>query len=74
MTTAFQLFFSIRHQEGPWEHGTREFVIYADDFNLLAGNVNIIKKTEALSCTSTEVGLELNAEKPSIRPCVVSRL
>jgi hypothetical protein len=39
-------------------------LVYADDVNLLGDSVNTIKeRTETLLETSTDVGLEINAEK-----------
>jgi len=44
-----------------------QLLVYADDVNLLGDSVNTIKeKTETLLETSTDVGLEINAEKTSI--------
>jgi hypothetical protein len=43
---------------------THELLVYAHDVNLLADNMNTIKKnTETLIGASKEVGLEVNAEK-----------
>jgi hypothetical protein len=39
-------------------------LVYADDVNLLGGNINIIKKNaEALLDGSKEIGLQVNSEK-----------
>jgi hypothetical protein len=45
-------------------NGTHQLLVYADDMNLLSGNIDTIKKnTETLIDASKEVGLEVNAEK-----------
>jgi hypothetical protein len=45
-------------------NGTHQLLAYADDVNLLGGNIDIIKKnTEILIGASKEVGLEINVEK-----------
>jgi hypothetical protein len=45
-------------------NGAYQQLVYADEVNLLGGNVDTIKKnTETLIDTSKEVGLEVNAEK-----------
>jgi len=39
-------------------------LVYADDINILGGNVHTVKKnTEALAVGSKETGLGLNADK-----------
>jgi hypothetical protein len=44
--------------------GTHQLLPYADDMNLLEGNINTIKKnTDTLTEASREVGLEVNTEK-----------
>ena len=41
-----------------------QFLVYADDVNLLGGSVHTIKKNaEALAAASKETGLEVNADK-----------
>jgi protein associated with RNAse G/E len=43
---------------------THQLLIYADDDNILGGNVHTIKKhTEALVVASKKNGLEINADK-----------
>jgi hypothetical protein len=45
-------------------NGTHQFLIYADDVNILGGNMRTIKKnTAALLFGSKEFGLEVNADK-----------
>jgi hypothetical protein len=45
-------------------NGTHQLLAYNDDLNLLADNVDTIKKNEeTLVEASKEVGLETNAEK-----------
>jgi hypothetical protein len=52
------------NQEGLKLNGTHQFLVYADDVNILGRSVHAIKKnTEALVVRSKEIGLEVNAEK-----------
>jgi hypothetical protein len=44
-------------------NGTHQLLAYADDVNLLGGNIDIINKKNTLIDASKEVGLEVNVEK-----------
>jgi hypothetical protein len=45
-------------------NGTHQFLVYADDVNILGGSVHNVKgKAEALVVASNETGLEVNADK-----------
>jgi hypothetical protein len=45
-------------------NGTNQFLIYADDVNILGGSIHILKKyTEALVIAIKEIRLNVNAEK-----------
>jgi len=49
------------NQEGLKLNGTRQFLVYADDVNILGGRIHIMKKNTEVA--SKEIGLEVNAEK-----------
>jgi hypothetical protein len=52
-----------KNQEGLKLNGTHQPLAYADDINVVGGNIDTIKKsTEALSGASKEVGLKVNPE------------
>jgi hypothetical protein len=45
-------------------NGTHQLLIYADDVNLLGGNIDTIKRnTQTLIDASKEIGLQVNTEK-----------
>jgi hypothetical protein len=45
-------------------NGTHQLLAYADDVNVLGGNVHAVQKnTEALVAAAKEIGLEVNANK-----------
>ena len=51
-------------QKGLKLNGTHQFLLYADDANILRGNVYTIKENvEALGVGSKENGLEVNADE-----------
>jgi hypothetical protein len=61
--------FGICHDEGQKNqqemelNGKQQFLVYADDVNMLGGNINIINKNEeALLDASRKFGLGANAE------------
>jgi hypothetical protein len=44
-------------------NGTQQLGTYADDINILEGNVNVVNKnTETLVAATKEIGLEVNAD------------
>jgi hypothetical protein len=64
----FALKYAIRNdqenQVGMKLNGTHQLLVYADNVNLLADNIDTIKKnTETLIIASKEIGLEVNGEK-----------
>jgi hypothetical protein len=51
-------------QDGLKLNGKCQFVVYADDVNILGGSVHTVKEnTEASVVASKETGLEVNADK-----------
>ena len=45
-------------------NGTHQLLAYADDVNILGGSVRTVKENaEALVVATTEIGLEVNADK-----------
>jgi len=65
----FQLCFRLRRFEGSGKpdglklNGKHQLLVYADNVNILGGNVHTIKKTiDALVVASKENGLEVNAD------------
>ena len=64
----FALEYTIRRvqviQEGVKLNGTHQLLVYANDVNILGGNVHTTKEiTEALVEASKKTGLEVNADK-----------
>jgi len=64
----FALQYAIRrvqvNQNGLKLNGIHQFLVYADDVNILGGSVCTIKKhAKALLVASKETGLEVNADK-----------
>jgi len=52
------------NQNGLKLNGTHQLLPYANDVNILGGNVHTVKKNvEALAAATKEIGLELNALK-----------
>ena len=45
-------------------NGTHQFLNYADDVNILGGSIHTLKENaETLVAATTEIGLEVNADK-----------
>jgi len=52
------------NQDGFKLNGTYQLLIYADDVNILGGNLHTVKKSiEALVVVSKDTGQEVNADK-----------
>ena len=63
------------NQDGVTSNGTCQFLVYADDVNILGGSVDTIKKnTEALVVASKETGLEVMLIKLSKWSCLEIRM
>jgi len=64
----FALEYAIRrvqvNQDGMKLSGTHQFLVYADDFNILGGSIHTLKENaEALVAATREIGLEVSADK-----------
>jgi ribosomal protein L30/L7E len=54
---------------------THQLLVYADDINLLRGNIDVIKKyTETVIDSSEEIGQAVNAQETSVCCCLVTRM
>ena len=74
---SFALEYAIRrvqvNQEGLILNATHQFLVYADEDNILGRRIHTIKKnTEALVDASKEIGLEVNADKIEYMVMVMS--
>jgi hypothetical protein len=60
------------NQEGFKEHATHQFLVYADDVNILGRSIHTLKKkAKALLIAGKKISLEINAEKKiNIRSCL----
>ena len=62
----FALEYAVRrvqvNQDGFKLNGTLQFLVYADDVNILGGSVHTVKKNAAVVVASKEIGLEVNAD------------
>ena len=64
----FALEYAIRrvqvNQDGLKLNDTHQFLVYADDVNILGGSVHTVKENaESVIVASKEIGLEVNADK-----------
>ena len=61
----FPLEYAIKRvQDGLKLNGTHQLLAYADDVNILGGSAHTVKENaEALVVATTEIGLEVNADK-----------
>jgi hypothetical protein len=56
------------NQDGLKLNGTHQRLAYADDVNVLGGDVHAVQKnTEALVAAAREIGLEVNADKNKLQ-------
>jgi hypothetical protein len=63
------------NQDGLKLNGTRKFLVYADNVNILGGRVHTIQKNvEALVVSGKDFGLEVNADKLSTWSCLEIRM
>ena len=63
------------NQDGLKLNGTHQLLADADDFNILGGSIHTVKENaEALVVATKEIGLEVDAEKPSTWLCLERRL
>jgi len=44
-------------------NGTYQLLAYADDVNILGRSIHILKKNAKASVATTEIGMEVNADK-----------
>jgi hypothetical protein len=59
------------NQNGRKLNGTHQLLVYADDVNIMGGNIDSIEKnTEALVVASKETGLEVNADQLCTQSCL----
>ena len=59
----------------PTYHGTHQLLVYADDVNMLGGNVHTIKENaEALVVASKKTGLEVLVHADNIKYMVMFRV
>ena len=68
MLCNFALEYAIRrvqvNQDGLKQNGTHQFLAYADDVNILGGNIHTLKENaESLVAATWEIGLEVSADK-----------
>jgi hypothetical protein len=79
MTISFQIFIKIFHQEcqensGSEMNGTYQFLVYADDVNLLSENINMIRRYKIFTESSELVSRVVNSEKTTYMLYLVTRM